>query len=278
MQNFPPNFEELVAEFVLFLPDLITALVVFVLTLIVAGWVRRLVFNALQRREVERKVAQLLAKITRWTVIIFGIITALQQVDFNVTAFITGLGVMGLALGFALQAVTQNFVSGLLLLLQRPFEIGDLIEVEDFIGWVEEIDLRATRLKTLDGQDVLIPNSEVFTNPLTNHTHAPLQRVELGVGVAYDSDLEKAAEAAVNAIESIPYVLDEPAPPQVNFHTFGGSSINLTVYYWINNLEQRPRIAIDDGVRAIKRAFNASGIEIPFPIRTVHMKREDKAG
>ncbi|MDX1601422.1 MAG: mechanosensitive ion channel [Anaerolineales bacterium] len=277
MQNFPPNVEELVAEFVLFLPDLITALVVFVLTLIVAGWVRRLVFNALQRREVERKVAQLLAKITRWTVIIFGIITALQQVDFNVTAFITGLGVMGLALGFALQAVTQNFVSGLLLLLQRPFEIGDLIEVEDFIGWVEEIDLRATRLKTLDGQDVLIPNSEVFTNPLTNHTHAPLQRVELGVGVAYDSDLEKAAEAAVNAIESIPYVLDEPAPPQVNFHTFGGSSINLTVYYWINNLEQRPRIAIDDGVRAIKRAFNASGIEIPFPIRTVHMKREDQA-
>lgn len=276
MQNFPPNFQELVAEFVLFLPNLITALVVFVLTLFVAGWARRLVFNALQRKDVERKVAELLAKITRWTVIVFGFITALQQVDFNVTAFITGLGVLGLALGFALQPVTQNFVSGLLLLLQRPFEIGDLIEVEDFLGWVEEIDLRATRLKTLDGQDVLIPNSEVFTNPITNHTHAPLQRVELGVGVGYDSDLERASEAAVDAIEAIPYVLDEPAPPQVNFHTFGGSSINLTVYYWINNLEQRPRTAIDDGVRAVKDAFEGMDIEIPFPIRTVRMQREDQ--
>ncbi|MBD3297634.1 MAG: mechanosensitive ion channel, partial [candidate division Zixibacteria bacterium] len=130
MEQFPPNIEEIITQLLLFLPNLIAALVVFVLTLVAAGWVRQLLIRALESRDVDRRVADLLGKIARWTVIAFGLITALQQVNFNVTAFITGLGVVGLALGFALQDVTENMVSGLLLLLQRPFEIDDLIEVE----------------------------------------------------------------------------------------------------------------------------------------------------
>ena len=274
METLPPSVQTAFTEFLLFLPDLITALVVFVATFVIASWVNKLILNALEVKDVEPQIAELLAKIARWSVIVLGTITALQQVNFDVAAFIAGLGIMGLALGFALQDVTQNFVAGVLLLVQQPFEIGDLIEVDDHTGWVREVDLRATRLRTLDGLDVLIPNSSVFTSAITNHTTEPLQRVALGVGVAYSSDLDRAAEVALEAINQLPFVLKEPAPPDVNYRGFGGSSIDFNVYYWHNNLEYRPRVAIDAGVRAIKKAFDEAGIEIPFPIRTVHLERE----
>lgn len=270
MENFSSTVQQALTEFLLFLPALITALVTFVVTLFAAGWISRLVQKGLENRKFAPQITALLSKITRWVIIILGTITALQQVDFDVTAFVAGLGVLGLAIGFALQDVTKNFVSGLLLLLQRPFEVGDLIEVNGYIGRAQEIDLRATRLKTLDGQDVLIPNSDVLSNAIVNFTKTPTRRYGLEVGVAYDSDLEIVEQVALDVIRGIPMVLEEPEA-RVAYHTFGNSSINFTLFYWVDGTQITPAVSLHEPVKAVKKAFDQQGIEIPFPIRTVYM-------
>jgi small conductance mechanosensitive channel len=253
--------EQLLVQFFLFLPGLIAALVLFFLALYLAGVVSRTARRALERREVSRQINQLLTKIVHWSVVIMGIIVALQQVGFNVTAFIAGLGIVGFAIGFALQDVSKNFVSGVLLLIQQPFRLGDAIDVSGFAGTVVAIDLRATELHTFDGQVVLIPNADVFTKPITNYTRAASRRVELDVSVALDSDLELIRRAALGAIATVPGLLDAP-PPRVLFRNFGPAKIVLSVYYWIDTELTDEVGAKDVGLRAVKAAFDQAGIKL----------------
>jgi small conductance mechanosensitive channel len=268
--DLPATLQNAFTQFILFLPGLITALVVFIVTLYLAGIVSRIVKKALQNRHVAPHLVDLLGKVTRWAVIVLGTITALQQVHFNVTAFLTGLGIVGFAFGFALQDITQNFVAGILLILQQPFSVGDLIQVQGFLGHVQSIDLRATRLVTLDGEDVLIPNGDVFTSPITNFTLTQARRIEVEVGVAYDSDLDQVERVVLEAVSNLPVVLKEPSP-QISIHTFGGSSIDLSAYIWVDARKTLPPAAYHQAVKAIKKAFDREGIQIPFPIRTVYM-------
>ncbi len=206
--------------------------------------------------------------------IILGIIAALQQIGFDVTSFLAGLGILGFTLGFALQDVSKNFIAGLLLLWQQPFDIGDTIKVADFTGTVVDIEIRATEMITLDGLYVNIPNGDVFTSAIVNYTREKTRRIELNVGVAYGTDLEKAQQIALQAISETPGVLPEPAPTVI-YKTFGDSSINFTAYYWIDTTEPGYLGGMDQGVQSINTAFEREGIEIPFPIRTVYMKNSN---
>jgi small conductance mechanosensitive channel len=196
--------------------------------------------------------------------IVLAITIALQQVGFNLTAFLTGLGIVGFTIGFALQDVSKNFVSGLLLLIQQPFNIGETIEVTGFTGTVISINLRATEMHTLDGRVVLIPNADVFTNPITNFSRAVARRVALEVGVDYESDLEGVRQVAINAIGSVHGLLGTP-PPQITFQAFGLSAIEMTVYYWIDTVQTDPATAKDEGLVAMKGAFARAGIHMPYP-------------
>lgn len=271
--DLPPSLEAAFTEFVLFLPDLVTAVVVFIVTLYIAGVANRLVRKSLETRNIAEHVRILIGQVIRWGVIIFGTVTALQQVDFDVTAFVASLGIVGFALGFALQDIAQNFIAGLVLLLQQPFSIGDMIEVESFQGKVTAIDLRATRLTTLDGEDVLIPNGTVFTSPIINYTLTKARRLKVEVGVAYDSDLEHVERVALQAINSVDIVLDDPAT-RIAFHTFGDSSIVFSALFWVDGRKINPGVAYHAVVIAIKNEFDAQGIEIPFPIRTLYMPNQ----
>src|SRR5690606_14809277 len=150
-------------------------------------------------------------------------------VEFNLTAFITGLGIVGFTIGFALKDISENFVAGLMLLLQRPFELGDVIEIDDFRGRVIDVSLRATELETLDGQNVIMPNGLVYTSPIINFSRRDVARVAVDVGVAYDSDLDFVRDTAVRAVAAMPTVLQQPEP-YVVFRGFGDSSIDLTVF------------------------------------------------
>jgi small conductance mechanosensitive channel len=183
-----------------------------------------------------------------------------------------GLGIAGFTIGFALKDISENFVAGLLLLLQRPFDLGDVIEIDEFRGRVTDVSLRATEMITLDGQNIILPNGMVYTSPITNYTRSPLSRIALDVGVAYDSDLEQVRRVALEAIESVPQVLADP-PPKVVYRAFDDSAITLTVMYWIDGRETPQFQATDVGLPAVKKAFDRAGIEIPFPIRTVQMER-----
>lgn len=274
--DLPITLQTALTQFLLFLPKLVMSLVVFVVTLYLAAIITRLARKAMVGRRMPAHVIEPLGQLVRLSIVTLGTITALQQVDFDVTAFVAGLGIMGFAVGFALQDIAQNFVSGVLLLVQRPFAVGDFIQVESFQGHVQEINLRATRVTTLDGEDVLIPNRIVYANPITNFTLTESRRVQIPVGVAYDSDLDLVEKVVIDTVTALPLVLADPRP-QVSINSFDDSSINVTVLVWVDARTVMPNAVKHAVVTALKKAFDTHGIEIPFPIRTLHLMDSEKA-
>jgi len=267
------QWNALMVAAVKFLPKAVAAMVIVVLSLWLAAWLAKLVRRLLVGRKVDPELALLLSHLTRWGVIGLGLITALQQVGFNVTAFLTGLGVLGFTVGFAIQDVSKNLVAGILLLLQQPFDMGDIIEVSGYLGQVEEITLRATALRTFDGRLVYIPNADVYTSAIVNFSRTDKRRVEVDVGVAYDTDLAKAKAVALDAVKALEGVQAEPAPSAI-FHTFNDASVDMTVYFWIDIASADWLKAKDAAVQAIHTAFAQEGIEIPYPIQTVLLHQE----
>lgn len=273
MQPISTALDELLASLLALLPDLIIAILIFIASLYGAGLLSRMVRSALERRKTDREISILMVHITRWSVITLGTFTALLQVGFNLTAFLTGLGILGFTVGFALQDVSKNFVAGLLLLLEQPFDLGDVIEVGDYTGTVASVEIRATEIYTFDGQNVLIPNADVFTSPIKNFSRYSKRRLDHTIGVASDSDLELVRVTTLEVIHGIPGIVMDPAPNLV-FNNFGESSIDFTVYYWVDLKIGDYFKAIDTAITGIKTAFEKKGIEIPSPIRTVVL--EDK--
>lgn len=271
------DLNTLLAEFLAFLPSLIVSIIVFFVFLYLAGLFGMMTRRALASRKNNPEVDNVIVKIVRSSMIVIGILVALQQVGFDVTAFLTGLGIMGFTIGFALQDVSKNFVAGLLLHVQDPFEIGDVIKVMDYTGKVETIDLRATKIRLLDGTEVLIPNADVFTNPIVNYSNALTRRLEISVGVAYDTDLEKARQMVLETISSIEGVLTEPTPDVV-FEEFNSSSIDFTLYFWIDVNKIGYFVAQDTAITRIKAVFEQAEIEIPYPITTVLLPETGNMG
>jgi small conductance mechanosensitive channel len=265
-----PLFEQMLTDFLTLLPKLIAALVVFFVGLYLAVVVRRLVQKGLERRSKNPEPVTLLSQLTYWLTVIFVIAISLQIVGFNLTAFLAGLGIAGFTVGFALQDVSKNFIAGLLMLIQEPFEHGETIEVGGFIGSVLGIDLRATKIRTLDGRIVLIPNGEVLTSAITNFSKAESRRVEISTGVAYESDPDFVRQTALQSIEGIQGLQREPAP-EVVYQNFGSPTLDLTIYFWIDTSQTNVVKAKDAGLQAIKNAFDNAQIDMPLPAQTVHI-------
>jgi small conductance mechanosensitive channel len=262
--------EQLIVDFLTLLPSLIAALVIFVVGLFLASIIRRLVRRGLERRTKNPQPITLLSQLAYWLTVILVAAISLQMVGFNLTAFLAGLGIAGITIGFALQDVSKNFIAGLLMLIQQPFDIGETIEVGGYAGKVEAIDLRATQIRTADGRLVLIPNGDVLIKPITNFSEAGSRRVEISTGVAYASDPETVRQTALAAISLVTGIQSDPAP-EVMFHNFGGSTFDLTVYFWITTSETGVAAAKDAGLKAIKQAFEQAQIEMPFPTQTVYL-------
>lgn len=272
--------EALAATFqnaVLSLPNIIAAVVIFVGMLFVAALAARFVQRASQRRGLRIESTLLLSRATRWVLIGVGIVWALDQVNFNVTGFVAALGILAFTIGFALQDISKNFVAGILLLWQQPFNIDDVISVAGYTGKVTDVSIRATELRTFDGLQVLVPNAEVYTSPITNFTKAAVRRLALRIGVSYTTDLDKATRVALEAVSALPDVLGDEQAPSVVFDNFGDSSIDFTLFYWIDTEATPFGIAQDQGVKAVKTAFEREGIDIPFPVRTMVMAQPGSA-
>ncbi|MFQ5576309.1 MAG: mechanosensitive ion channel family protein [Anaerolineae bacterium] len=265
--------ETLLAQMIQFIPRLIFAIIIFLLALFLANLVARVVKRGLQFRKVDPELTLLLVRISRWSAIILGLVIALQQVNFNLSSFVAGLGIVGFTLGFAFQDIAKNFIAGVLLLLQQPFDIGNSIEVGGYGGTVTAIEIRSTTLRTWDGKHVIIPNAEVYTNTITNYSRSPRRRLELEVGVAYDSDLEQVSALVRQAVQDIEGVIQDDPAPQVVFNTFADSSINLTLYYWVDTAAASLWRTQDRAVKQIKLAFEQAGVDIPFPVTTVLLEK-----
>lgn len=270
MNTISLTLQDLMAKFLAFLPNLVVSLLVFVISLYLAGFLSKLVKRAMESRKADTEITLLASKIIRWTLLILGVVIALEQVGFDLTAFLAGLGILGFTVGFALQDVSKNFVSGLLLLLDQPFDIGDVIEVGDYVGTVANVELRATEICTFDGQNVLIPNGDVFTSAIKNFSRNSKRRFDFTVGVAYGSDLELVRKVTLDVITSIDGVLDDPAPRFV-YNNFSESSIDFTIYYWADLSHVDYFATVDATITGINAAFKENQIEIPYPVQTVQL-------
>lgn len=272
MQDLVNSF---IDNFILGIPNLLTALVIFVVSLYLARVLSNLLRRVLIRRQAPQSVTHLLSQLTLWTIVVAGTITAMQRF-FNVTAFLTGLGILGFTVGFALQDIMKNFAAGVILLLQQPFHVGEFIGVAGFDGTVLEIDLRTTEIKALDGRIVILPNADILTNPIINYTRADRRRIELSVGVSYTTDLDAARKAALEAIQNVTGYVSEPEP-LIGYSNFGDSALELNTFFWIDTKVTNPFAAKDLAFSLIKNAFDKKGIDIPFPIRMVYTHTESSS-
>ncbi|MCQ3936546.1 MAG: hypothetical protein DPW18_05795 [Chloroflexi bacterium] len=261
------TFASLADGFLAALPNVLTALLIFALSYYAGVWLSRLLRRILQRNNAEAGVSHLLSQILKWTIISLGVIAALQRF-FNVAAFLAGLGILGFTIGFALQNIMQNFASGVILLVQQPFKVGDDAGLAGYDGTVLKIGLRTTEMKTLDGRIVFLPNADVLSQPIINYTRASRRRVELPVSVSYDADPEAVRGMILNEIRNLPGFLDAPAP-QVLFHTFSASSIDLTVFFWVDTAVTPHPVAKDMALTRIRQSFKKHAVEIPYPVQVV---------
>lgn len=253
------------------LPNLVAALLVLVLFWLAAKIVRRIVTAALERVSDYRAVNRLLSRLAAFSTLALGLFIALGvlNLDKTVTSLLAGAGILGLAIGFAAQDSVQNLISGILISVRRPFREADIVETNGVLGTVEEVNLRATVLRTPQGQLVYIPNSEVYQNPLTNYSRSGRRRIDLACGVAYGDDLAEAKRVAVEAVEGVS-ARDPGRDVEFFYREFGGSSIDFVVRFWIDFARQTDFLAArSEAIERLKAAFDAEGITIPFPIRTL---------
>jgi small-conductance mechanosensitive channel len=255
------------------LPQFIAGLIVLILSFYLARFFRNLTNRALERRNADPELSLLVSRVVRWGVIILGIVLALQQAGQDVSALLAGLGILGFTIGFALQDISANFVAGILLLIEQPFNIGDTVEIAGYTGTIGDVDLRATEIVLLDGKLVIIPNRDVFTNAIVNYSRTDRRRVELKSGVAYGSDLEDVREVALEAIKPVPGLLNDPSPELV-FEAFGDSAIMFTLYYWFSTDDSGLLDAQDAGIVLVNKAFEDAGIEMPYPTQAILLRQE----
>jgi len=255
------------------LPAALFALVVVVVTAYAARLASRSA-SSLGRRVLRSPSLQILfAKSAAIGVWLLGVTVAalLLFPGLRLGDIVATLGLGSVAIGFAFQDIFKNFLAGVLLLINEPFRIGDAIVVDKYEGYVEHIDIRTTNVRTYDGELILIPNSLVFTSSVQVRTAFPLRRTDLAVGVAYDADVPAAAELARATVAGIDGVANDP-PVVVDATAFGDSAVDLTVRYWTAADPQRVLRTKTKAVVAIKAAFDAAHIEIPFPSTSLYVR------
>nr|WKN37746.1 mechanosensitive ion channel family protein [Tunicatimonas sp. TK19036] len=253
------------------LPNLVVAVIVVVLFFLIARLVRNLAHRLLSKVSQNEAVNNLLVTLLNVAVISAGFFIALSILDLAevVAALLAGVGIVGLALGFAFQDIAANFVSGILIAVRQPFKVGDIIENGDYFGTVRDINLRVTTIATFQGLEALIPNKNLFENPVVNYTRTKDRRVDLSVGVSYGDDLEKVKKLTIDTVSQLDSI-DKSREVTLFYNGFGDSSINFSVRFWAKSPRQPDFLqAQSDAIIAIQKVYNENDIVIPFPIRTL---------
>lgn len=265
--------------FVRALPGLAIALVVLLVTWIVARFAARIADLLIGKTDVRPSLKNLIDTIVRLVIWIVGIMIAAIVVMPGLTpaSLFAGLGIGAVAIGFAFQDIFENFMAGVLIMLREKMRIGDIIECEGIIGKVEHITLRETHVRKLSGEVTLVPNSMLFKNPVEILTDEVKRRHEVVVGVSYDTNLDHAADVIRRAVEGIEEV-DSEKTLDIFAQEFNASSVDFLVRWWAGSTPRSGWESKDKVVRAIKAALDDAGIEIPFPYVTHTFKERIPLG
>lgn len=238
---------------------------------IVAGGASRLLRRTLEARAFDATLTRFFSKLLRYAILTFAAIGCLGVFGIQTASFAAVLAAAGLAIGLAFQGTLSNFAAGMMLLIFRPFKVGDLVKVDGELGTVEEIELFTTELKTADARRIILPNSGVFGSKIENISHHPKRRVEVEVGTDYGAELEATRRVLEAAAGQIPGALTDP-PPQVFLAGLGASSVDWKIRVWADGGVYWD--VYQATVAQVKKALDAAAISIPFPQRDVHFDAE----
>ncbi len=249
-------------------PRLISATLLFLI-----GWtgiklIKRLLISLMTKRQMEPTLSKFLADILIWTLKILLFVTVISRLGVENSSFVAIIGAAGLAIGLSLQGSLANFAGGVLIIMFKPFKVGDFIEAQGVMGTVKQIQIFVTQLSTTDNQTIFVPNGALSNGTIINYTFATTRRADLNIGISYSSNIKKAKELALEVMLEHPKVLKDPKPI-VLVRELAESSIDLAVRPWAtieDFFEMR-----SDVLEQIKLKFDEHGVTIPFPQRDVHL-------
>ncbi len=265
LENIQATFFKLVEQYGW---KVLAAVIILVVGRILAGILTWSVKKVVSKSKGGKTLAVFVGNLTFIGIMVFTIVAAINKLEIQTTSFVAILGAAGLAVGLALQGSLSNFASGVMLVIFRPFEVGDVVQMGGSIGVVEEIQIFVTTLSTPDKKKIIIPNAKITGDTIVNFSTSPIRRVDLTIGIAYSADIDKAKQVVRDILDADTRVLKDP-PYTVAVAELGESSVNLAIRphvkgadYWDVFFETQEKV---------KKAFDANGIGIPFPQRDVRI-------
>lgn len=253
------------------LPNIVIGAVILVIGFYIAKFVRKIALKLITKVSHNATLNNLFSSVIY--IIFIGItlftVLSILNLDKAVTSILAGAGILGLALAFAFQDIAANFMSGIFISFRKPIKVGDIVLIKGFMGKVAEVNLRDTVIATFTGPIVIIPNKDVFQNPIENFSQSNKRRFDLQIGVSYGDDLEKVRQVTLDAVKDIEEI-SKTQPTTLFYTSFGDSSVNLAIRMWIDSAELKIYKKVgSDAIMKIKKAYDENDIMIPYPIRTL---------
>lgn len=258
-----------------YLPKLAVAILLLVIFTFLSRWLSRWVIRGLARVSTNVSLVNLTGAVVRVLVVAVGLFVALGVLglDKTVTSLLAGAGVIALAIGFAFQDLTANFISGTMIALAQPIQVGDVVETNGYTGKVLDIKLRSIVIDNGQGQTVEIPSKDVFQKPIKNFSRIGQRRIEVAAGVSYIDDLVKAQHIAKTAVSQLPFVVQH-LPVDLHYRAFADANIQFVIWFWINPAVTNPQTAQSEAIMAVKHAFDENNILIVFAAQTFDLKQK----
>jgi len=269
MKNIDTYAERFLTNLVDYAPSFLAAIVTLIIGMLIIKIFRRVIKNLMTKRDLDPTLLKFLMDVFTWVFRILLIISVIEQLGVKTTSFMAALGAAGLAIGLSLQGSLSNFAGGLLIILFKPFRVGDSIEALGQSGTVNSIQIFSTQLITGNNQVIYMPNGVLSNGTIKNFSQEPLRRAEIVLSVSYNSNLKQVKEVIYNTIKSDAKILTEPAP-NIEIKDLAENAVNLNVLIWAERANYGTMVS--DFYENIKSAFEQAGIEIPFPQRDVHVR------
>lgn len=254
---------ELTMQTIALVPRVLVAMLFLVIFWGIYRGIRRLVVGGMAKANVDSSIRDMLGSLIKWAVMGFGLVIAFNQIGIQITALLTGVSIIGLAIGFAAQETLSNFIAGIVIFWDKPFRVGDWISIDGQSGQVKRITFRSTRLLNSDGDMLVMPNTFMLSRRVANHSTNPINRVKVPVSIAYKESIDQAREVLLGLVQGDLRICQSPAP-SVGVAACAESSVNLNLSFWIEDEAIRGGIA-SEYLEKAKKALDQAGIEMPFP-------------
>ncbi|MBC7785473.1 MAG: mechanosensitive ion channel family protein [Burkholderiales bacterium] len=253
-----------------FIPRLLSAMLLLLIFWFIYRMVRKILVSGMKAAGVDESIRDMLGMLLKWSILGFGLIIAGNQIGIQIAALLTGVSIIGLAIGFASQETIGNFIAGIMIFWDKPFEVGDWIQIDGHLGQVKRVTFRSTRMQDMDGDIVVYPNMKMLSEKVVNKSANAVTRCNVAVGIAYKESIERARGVMLQLVAADGRIEKNPEP-EVVVKNLGASSVDLVLHFWIK--EERYEDAMQyEYMERVKVALDQAGIEIPFPHTQVVME------